>query len=195
MKIEIPDHLRSEITDFVSSFSSTINALKTTHNRVDEASQNLAESDEKARSLEQSESLPSDKEIGVLNIARTRRELLASALQKLNARLAPQIEHVLTSAHVASELFRRAVSHQLEQGVRSGFISSLPESLRSDGWQNPWASSKERRSLGNFLNQPLPSRTDHVSEIILDAEERLERLNALLEDREISVPQPATAVG
>ena len=192
MKIQIDDGLRDRIANFAAAFDAKIKSLHATQDKIVEVSQVRSEADEKVRSLEQSESLPSDKEVTSLLVARARRELLATRLQNLDARLKPERDEVLNCSHQAGELFRAAVAQQLEEKSRSRFIETLPASMRTTGWQTAWSGSAERRALGVFFHPPVATRHDEVSEICTDAEERLGRLRALLAGDEIEAPITAT---
>ena len=72
MKIQIDDGLRDRIANFATVFSAKIKSLHATQDKIVEVSQVRSDADERVRSLEQSESLPSDKEVTSLLVATKR---------------------------------------------------------------------------------------------------------------------------
>lgn len=189
MKLEIPESQLADVNRAIEAVTTTAESLRVTQSRVDQLITEREKSNAKVDELS-GVVLPTDKQVLELLVSRERRSIIDGATAEFSQFLAGHKQSTTRAISDGNEIFRRAAGEQLTEDVKRQLLESLPPSVRSNDHLlvSVWNGSDENRTLGLFLNAPIPSRRDGSDTILAAAERTVRLLRDLLEGNDISVP-------
>jgi hypothetical protein len=195
MKIEIPESLRVDIDAAISKATANATEVRNTSSRIDEIKGEQEKSTSKISAIFAVE-VPSEKQVSELIIAERRQGILDRLLTKFANQLDTQKRVLIGDIREAGEIFRRSVGKQLTEEAKRQLIESLPPSVKSNDNLafSVWAGSSENRTIGTFLNSPLPSHKDDAETILAEADRIVRLLRDVLDGNDIAAVPSSPAL-